>query len=303
MKKRLLISLTVIIGICVIALLMGPLLHPEPVYRGKRISVWIGDLKSARGAGNPLSAFNAFLEMGSNAVPYLVKELNRGPGSTRLTSSRSYARLRSGLPQVISQYLPPLASADPAPFRNNVALALLFLWPVSDPALPPLTKCLKDKNWTKRQVLLYRFRPSEMNPKVFGCVSKLIDLLRDENPSLRILACEGLGYIGSNAKAAVPSLIELLHDTNYELRQSAAFALDGIGPEARAAVPELVGLLKDSMVKGAAAQALGAIGLDAKAAVPALLEAVNDTDYATRMMAKQALRRIDPEMAAEIKRQ
>jgi hypothetical protein len=56
-------------------------------------------------------------------------------------------------------------------------------------------------------------------------VPVLIDLLRDEDGSVRGLAAQALGEYGLEAVPAVPSLHQLLHDHEASVREHAASAL------------------------------------------------------------------------------
>ena len=85
------------------------------------------------------------------------------------------------------------------------------------------------------------------------------------------IVADSLGRIGS---AAVPKVVELLGDADPKVRVQAAKTLAKIGPDARAAVEDLTELLKDENeeVRKAAARALGQIGPAAENSVEALLE-------------------------------
>jgi len=101
-----------------------------------------------------------------------------------------------------------------------------------------------------------------------------------------------LGYIGPEAKAAVPALVKALGDSDTGVLYCVARALGKIGPEAKAAVPALVKTLGDSdpIVRVNATWALGEIGPDAKDAVPALVKALDGADaHAMRAAAALAL--------------
>ncbi|HET6884208.1 MAG TPA: HEAT repeat domain-containing protein [Pirellulales bacterium] len=92
---------------------------------------------------------------------------------------------------------------------------------------------------------------------------------------VRDTAADALARIG---EAAVPALIDILHDDDPSIRAQAARALARMGPKAAPAVSELIVVLNDpdSEVRRGAARALGQIGPDAEDAVPALIKALKD---------------------------
>jgi hypothetical protein len=120
-------------------------------------------------------------------------------------------------------------------------------------------------------------------------------------------------------REAVPVLIELVKEDDLWVRILAIRSLARIGPEAQEAVPALIAALGDRRpvdpfdepgttlgmdwavwpAYREAAEALGAIGPDAKDAVPALLRLrpTNHQDY-TSSTIDDALKRVDPEAAA-----
>jgi HEAT repeats len=65
-----------------------------------------------------------------------------------------------------------------------------------------------------------------------AAVSLLLELLRDRDRTVRLLASQGLGRVGPAAKEAVPALRDLaLHDEDEAVRATAQDALTRIDPE------------------------------------------------------------------------
>ncbi len=118
-------------------------------------------------------------------------------------------------------------------------------------------------------------------------------------PSVRNLqALSGFQALGSEAKDAVPALLKIFEaDTSPDSRRSAALALGYIGPDARAAVPFLLAAVSDtnasgqniSRVRSGAVFALGGIHADPQLVVPVLTKALNDEDYSVQDQAMWAL--------------
>lgn len=113
--------------------------------------------------------------------------------------------------------------------------------------------------------------PRAKEPSCQGkTLGEWIALTKDTNEKVRKDAAWALGYIGPDAKPAIPAVTELLTDKNNDVRWMAAYALGRIGPDPKTAVPVLTELLKDrsEWVRLSAAQSLGNIG---PAAIPAVL--------------------------------
>jgi HEAT repeat protein len=162
--------------------------------------------------------------------------------------------------------------------------------------------------------------------------ARLIQSLKDKNPSVRVSAADTLGQIRPIAKETVPALVTVLsEDTDVGVRTSAAMSLARFGPGAKEAVPALIIALRkdtdpnlrlyivlilgqigpgavpalvtalskdtDADLRSGAADALGQIGPGAKGAVPVLITALSkdkDTDADVRVHAAIALGEIGP---------
>ena len=102
----------------------------------------------------------------------------------------------------------------------------------------------------------------------------LIDLLKDETPSIRQAVAYGLGQLGPEAAAAVPGLSDALRDDDDFVKVSAATALGNIGPEAKDAIPALTALATGDEATDDAAPA---VRQAKRSAAVAALEAIKRT--------------------------
>jgi HEAT repeat protein len=124
----------------------------------------------------------------------------------------------------------------------------------------------------------------------------LIQMVKDEDEELRILAIETLGDIGPDAKEAIPAVIEARKtEANYS---PLVEAIDSFMLFMRkAAVPALVETLKDEAdyMRSWAVFNLGIDGYYAPdKSVPALIDALDDENYDIRYEVVQALSRLGP---------
>lgn len=124
-------------------------------------------------------------------------------------------------------------------------------------------------------------------------VPTLIEMLKDDDPSTRIVAAEQLGQIGQAARAAVPRLLsQATQDGSQHANTTAASALKWIDLEAsRRVMTYFMPRLQDSdtQQRRTACAVLGSLGPVAKPAVPALLAASHDADALVRRNALTAL--------------
>ena len=129
-------------------------------------------------------------------------------------------------------------------------------------------------------------------------VPPLMVLMRDESSPLRGQAAAALGKLGD---AALPSLIGALKDSRPSVRQLASEALGDIG--SKQAVPALLALIAGDQ-SGARAEAIEALGkIGDSAAIAPVLEAMRDGSIAVRKKGIVALARFrDPRTTQALER-
>jgi HEAT repeat protein len=131
-----------------------------------------------------------------------------------------------------------------------------------------------------------------------GEVRGLIERLQSPMKAVQLQAADELGWIGPDAKAAVPALMKVLQAKDAAIRRAGTVALGHIGTGATAAVGPVSKLLHDSDndVRMAACATLGWMGPAASEAVPALVEIVaKEKQIPLRCAAMEALWRMDSE--------
>jgi HEAT repeat protein len=126
-----------------------------------------------------------------------------------------------------------------------------------------------------------------------GTVYTLLGQLRDNDPSVRLMAAKTLRFYPAEAGLAMPALREsITHDPDADVK---AVARESLKLLTQAEVNRLAQLLKDrdENVRLLAAKALGRMGADAAPAVPALKDVADkDTDADVRAVAKSAVEKI-----------
>jgi HEAT repeat protein len=190
-------------------------------------------------------------------------------------------------------------------------------------AIPALTAALHD---TDRAVCLGAARVlGHMGNAAAPAVPELIGLLQGTDLVLSRLAAETLSKVGS---PAVPALVHAIDSGDLSGRCEAVWALSRMGSEAAPAIPALAGVLRKHRSAPLAAipprddaggaleptspvcikprrgsedeflaltiRTLGEIGAPARGAIPELLRLIRTAYGTLRVLAEQALLRIDP---------
>jgi outer membrane protein assembly factor BamB len=120
------------------------------------------------------------------------------------------------------------------------------------------------------------------------------------NEDLHVVTLEIIRRIGP---PAISLLVDLLRDEQISIRRSAVDTLIDLAPHTERIQPALRRALKDgdSMVAGDAARALGALGHRASPSVGALVTTLSHEDPYVRIYAAEALASIGPQAAAATK--
>ncbi len=304
----------------------------EPEYAGKPVSYWFKEYcRSGQGmtwdASRHDEAGAALRQMGTNAVPYLLKQAF----DTRRSSAgrKELCRMLDRLPR--SWGLPTFV--DPGTMSWEGAEALKEIKPPANQLLPLLERHLKSMDRLERRQALYILGSTDDGAE--QAVPWLCAALKSPDVWERALAVQSLGWIGPRARAAVPALIEVLqappstNQPHLHLAQPAAVALGAIGNAAAPALPlvqelfaretnwnsrctlaaalcridcgqtNALAFLTNGLAthepasdRWIAASELGDIGPNAKAAVPFLLAALDGTNDMLFSQVPGALRKM-----------
>jgi HEAT repeat protein len=127
------------------------------------------------------------------------------------------------------------------------------------------------------------------------------EALKAKEPTVRLLAIEGLSYLKADVKPAMPALLAALKDPSARVRVAAAQMLSSLDPTLPGLLPVLMesATAVDGELRADAINALGELGPRAKAAVPAVRTALRAKDPELRRSAAAVLKAIDEEAAAK----
>jgi len=287
------LSLVLVAGVGLIVWLAGGS-NREPIYKDRCVTEWIRDrnlfVYSAQGSRHN-HAETALRAIGTNAVPYLVKDLHRKDSVLKKAWLSLWQRLPAKIQQRTFKLAVPdwsirrtaaeilggrffdvrsatldLAEAlgDPDPGVQSEATRALSRIGADPEQFTPQLRVLLTNRTIRLKILrdLTQFRPgAEMTSRVLADVFAMSSSPEQE----QILYL--LQKIGPQAGPAVPTLITALSNSDNEIRYLAVRALEETGPNASAAIFPLMARLNDkhTMVANAAARALKRIHSEATA--------------------------------------
>src|SRR5256884_6803628 len=175
----------------------------EPGYKGEPLSFWFREYclawPNASGAPEPIT--DAIRAMGSDAVPYLVRELlstNQDSGIRKW-----YVRLADSLPLTLQRGLPRSISADQR--RDKASDALFYTKPSAYVLLRLLTNALDSPDVTQRRRALFVLGGAGNGAQ--SAVPYLVAALKDPDTIARSLAAQSLKLLGGQAASAGPQLV------------------------------------------------------------------------------------------------
>src|SRR2546422_188730 len=271
-SKKLLPSVFIGAAIFVFMVLWVRRNSSEPSYKGRPINYWFREYclawPNASGAPEPITDAIRAMGLGSDAVPYLVRELlstNQDSGIRKW-----YVRLADSLP-----------------------LTFKLLGSEAASAVPDLIEALNDPRIQWNAVAALGNAGSD-GKSALPALNRLLDTGSNRD---RLNIAAAIYKIDPTQSAAFAIIIDALKQKNDpKLRRDAAWTLRAMGPVARDAVSDLVEAVKDQNLEvwRTALDALKKIATDNRAAIPALLEKLNSPQAGDRINAAAWLVRIDP---------
>lgn len=286
-RKLLLLSITVAGVVIATAGLVRLLNTPEPTYQGKTVSAWFKEYKTPN-TWNP--AATGLRALGSNAVPYLVRQV-----SPSFTDRPLYIRVFTNLPPVIKRRLPNPWTRQFNRYRAVSALA--GLGEQARPASPVLLSLLRKpdsvlpRRETAGALRSLRLAQTEIDQVTleFGRKGQYADAL------------EIAGLTGWEQPDVARLLGRILRAPDPKLRQEAIRLLERDGVSAVPALAEITEALADSdgEVRYFAVRSIETLQREGiitnnPAVISALRRGLNDEKVTVRNVSRRTLLRIDP---------
>ena len=181
----------------------------EPIYDGKPINYWINHPHTEHPFMNPgTKRFNSgevyFPKVDSNAVPFLIRALNRRDGRFNKAYRTLYYKMYPSMRRLLPSPKPADAETDEL-IRLVAVVVLGRIGSDAKPAIPELIHVLKtdesDFVRTYAAILLVRFVKSDKT------VSKALwEAMNDKDGDVRVIAAEALNQDVSKAAAVKESV-------------------------------------------------------------------------------------------------
>ena len=200
------------------------------------------------------------------AVPALIRALTDDSTAVVEQAQQSLRRIGSGV--AIPALTQALRSRNKA-IRFHAAQVLRDMGTDASPATSPLVILLRDRDPTIRVVTAHALGNIGNTPALEALIATLVD----KSPAVRAAAVTSVGSIGQRAASSAPQVRQRLSDRDLRVRVAAARALWQITGEAVESVPVLVAALKQPNAWDSAL-ALGAMREAASNAVPALIDVI-----------------------------
>jgi len=247
-------------------------------------------------AADALGSIGKEAKAGVPGLVQIVRE-EKDP-SLRMTAGVALARID---PSAAGPAAPLFAEALRNPdgrVRHDATIMLQMLGPAGREATPILTELLREKAQYMRQIAANAVCYSR-DPRAVPALVEALE--KDAEVSVRSTAAMALGFVGPDAKAAVPALEGKLKDADIGTRIVSAEALWKITKDEERTVPVLIEALrhKNTYMVGLSAGILGRMGPAAKRGIPDLLGLLKASDETQRRVAGQLLKGIDPKAAAD----
>jgi hypothetical protein len=277
MKSRILLATLALVGGTV---LVGHALRSsEPVYEGKKLTVWLEEYDQFGPNVTHEKARTAVRAIGTNAIPTLLRLLNARDSYSKLVVMKLAAK----------QSLFKIEFTRAATLHSRALAAFRALGSCGRTALPALSAMKREDNFEYTMSVIAGFH--EDAEMVF------IADLTNRDVKVRRYAAYLLNRSYMDGEISVRALGQALSDSDAEVRRAAAFSLAQLPREPAIAVPALAASLQtegDNRVKEALLITLRRYGTNAAVMVPLIESAVRDRDPQIAKEAASALDSIQP---------
>jgi len=270
MRRWFRIALAVVVVASVLAAVVWQVWpEPEPVYQGKSLRAWILQYNYAQKEGEKTrgqEAQDAVRHIGTNAIPTLLKMLSKKDSAAESKLVGLWNRHLHSVPYSIRY--PDWYENQAANLNSMAAQGFEILGADAQQAAAALIRIYE----------------------------------RNISPTSQYATGTALNGIGPAAqRMAIPSYLRGAASSNATVREVAVWSLFGVHTEPQLVVPALVRALGDTnwVIRLVAARGLGNFGTNAQQAVPALVILLSDPNMRVRPNATNALKAIDPEVAAK----
>jgi HEAT repeat protein len=234
-KLALIVAVLVIVGGALGLELRGGRRPPEPIYAGKRLTVWLAnesiDRAMVNGIGLTDEAADAVRAIGTNAIPYLLATLESSGTNAKSIMDRHRAAtgFRALGPEAQSAYPTLVGLALNSTDYGVRCDAINALMLADEKAITLLAQALgnPDRAIRARAALALYF--DRRAPTI--AMPALTEALNDPEATVRANAVRALGAYQERARPLAPRITALLNDPDNAVKNGAAEALRFINPK------------------------------------------------------------------------
>jgi HEAT repeat protein len=275
----------------------------EIQYQGHPVSYWLAHwTRDSRDGPHSPEADEAFRQMGTNALPFLIEVLGRNPSPNDETAIKVYLEARKLHEQQGAQSASAAAhNAWQREFelenqRLKAAALIGRLGPAGAPAIPELMRILRSTNGPYTDEVLSAL--IAMGDKTVDYLPEFINYLHSSNFSECLTGAMLLEGIGPKARPAIPALQAIVNGESPFAQAHAAIALWKIDRQTNVALRVFTNLCEssDDGTRELGTIYLGEMGQTTQAAWPFLQALLKDPNQEVRRQAEQALQKIDPDL-------
>ena len=237
-RRVILASAVALLGVMVGVIAVRHWMSPRgPMYKGKAVSEWVTAYLRKTSHVFSISEipgeqeFLPILQIGSNAVPYLVSAIEQKPG---FIAGSFYSSLYRNLPARLHNKLPSPVRKEFVRLRAFGALEALG--PTARSAVPFLARQFKATNSeldTVHRVLV------AIGPEAKEAIPVLADALHGSDQMFRLKAARTLVQVDANNSELIAAMLSELKSTNAVARRVACVILREMGPPARKSIAAL----------------------------------------------------------------
>ena len=287
-QRKLLLAL--IAFVVLVVLLISFLLPREPTYQGKTASQWL-EIRFENSSATPSDRKNAreaIRQMGSNAVPILLKKLVTGDSDTHpIATFWNYVARSLSLPSKLHVKI-PIAFLE----RQRAMDGFEIIGTNGSPAVPTLKGLFLNRRTTDDATWCLKFiQTSE-------ALSALASGLTNADPIIRANAIGGMTWFDDeDLKPFSASIKACVDDPDENVAYMAIRSLYRILPDTEF-VPILLPKLKDHRTQIQRATLLE-LSKGPETSMPAIAECFSSTDVTNRKLATNVLLILNPFRASE----
>lgn len=267
----------------------------EPSYNGRTVTQWLLIYEDPWESSDPSisssQAAAALRQFGTNAIPYLLRHLERVPSP----SEQRIINVLELLPDKLTRSRIVMDFAWRAGFETQSPgpwVGFIALGPIATPAVPDLQRIIAATNVPGNITRAAIYALLEIGPDVSFPI--LSNVIVDGKPQERAFAVYSLGrmrQLGETNNPATTLLLSCINSTNSDMADSAVHALGRLNVDANIVVPALEEALHAPRVstRSAAATSLARFGVHATPAIDSLRSLLNDPSQNVQFAASNAL--------------